>query len=366
MTQYRTFLIDHIDPLGQGVFKHEGEIFFIPKTLPREEGKFTVLKSSKGVNFGELIEVTNESDLRVIPDCPHYHTCNGCSYLHTGLEEEHKFKLGHLRRMIERSLETDIDIELITNSKRFAYRNRVQLHYVKSAKVIGFIGAKTKKIIPIQNCLLGSERIQNKILEFTVNDKWLSLIPKSEPIKGHVEFFEKDGKVEIIWNKKYSDGGFEQVNPEVNKIFLSTISDLFSNRALNILDLFGGAGNLVNNLSVESKLSVDIYPGTQQSKDKLNLNLFGDSALQEFKMSTFQKFDTLFVDPPRSGFTYLDQWTRELEPRELLYVSCHPATMVRDLCDVIREYEIKRIFLLDFFPGTKHFEAAVYLTKKQQ
>ena len=57
MTQLRKFIIDHIDPLGQGVFKQDGEIFFIPKTLPNEEGDFEVLKSSKGVNFGKLVKL---------------------------------------------------------------------------------------------------------------------------------------------------------------------------------------------------------------------------------------------------------------------------------------------------------------------
>ena len=369
MTQPKKFIIDHIDPLGQGVFKESGEIYFIPKTLPGEEGTFDVKRSSKGVNFCELQSLSIKSEVRQNSDCPHYDTCNGCAYLHTNLANEQLFKISHLKRMISRSFSLDEDnlqVELISSYKRFAYRNRIQLHYASSAKVIGFMAPKSKRIIPIKNCLLASKKLQNEIMRFTKDDDWLNLIPRNSPPKGHIEFFEKDDGVQITWNKRYAEGGFEQVNPSTNKLMLEKIADLFSDRSLKILDLFGGGGNLVKGIKCEEYLSVDIYSETETSPNKLSLNLFGQSALSEFKGQNSKKFDTLFVDPPRSGFTYLDSWTQEFNPNELLYVSCHPATMVRDLKPVLARFNIEKIFLLDFFPGTKHFEAAIYLTKKQQ
>lgn len=366
MTQLKKFIIDHIDPLGQGVFKKDGEIFFIPKTLPGEEGEFEVLRSSKGVNFGKLVKVSEKSELRQKPKCPHYDECNGCSYLHTNLSEEHKLKISHLKRMLSLGLGHETELEIITNNQRFDYRNRIQLHYHQRAMVIGFKEAKSSTIIPIKNCILASKLVQEKVLELTKDFNWLKVIPPKSPERGHLELFEKNGKLSISWNQKYAEGGFEQVNPQVNELFLEKITNLFSDHGLSILDLFGGSGNLVKGISDSKHVSVDIYPEKDRSHTKINLNLFESSALSQFQSQSTKSFNTMFVDPPRSGFTYLDHWTQAINPNQLLYVSCHPATMVRDLKKIMDTYQIEQTFLLDFFPGTKHFEAAIYLTKKQQ
>ena len=84
------FLIDHIDPLGQGVFKQDDQVFFIPKTLPGETGDFVIDKKSKGVHFGTCTQITNKSPERITPDCPHFDQCNGCHFLHTHYQNELK------------------------------------------------------------------------------------------------------------------------------------------------------------------------------------------------------------------------------------------------------------------------------------
>lgn len=361
-----SFIIDHIDPLGQGVFKNAEDVFFIPKTLPGETGTFQVTRSTKGVHFGELITIDSKSEQRQESLCPHFDKCNGCAYLHTSLENEQKYKLGHFTRMLNLGLGIelkDLEIELITNNERFGYRNRVQLHYCKRLKVIGFKAAKSKQIVPIANCLLASEKVQEKIKELTNKNTWLSMLPKGSPAQGHLEVFERNSKVKLNWNKNYAQGGFLQVNEKVNELFLDVVKSIFSKTQQSILDLFGGEGNLVKNLEAKS-LSVDIYPSGRESKNKFNLDLFKPNALAEFKSLNIQKFDSLIIDPPRSGFSHLDSWTQELDFEEILYVSCHPSTMIRDLRKVIDKFKVKRVLLLDFFPGTHHFEAAVYLTKK--
>lgn len=368
MTQSRpkSFLIDHIDPLGQGVFKNDGDIFFIPKTLPTETGTFKVNKSTKGVHFGEIITLDHESEERQTPLCPHFQNCNGCSYLHTSFDNEQKYKLTHFKRMLDLGLGISVDkneIELVTNNQRFGYRNRIQLHYCQKQKVLGFKAAKSKRIIPIKNCLLGSKKIQEKVISLNDENSWIHLVPKGSPNQGHLEIFERDNTIAINWNKKYAQGGFLQVNEKVNQLFLNIVKSIFSKDENTILDLFGGQGNLVKDLKCES-LSVDIYPFGQEAEDKFNLDLFKSSALEEFKSMHMNTFQSLVLDPPRSGFTHLDQWTQEFDFSDILYVSCHPSTMVRDLKKIISQYEVKRVLLLDFFPGTHHFEAAIYLTRK--
>ena len=88
------FKIDHLDPLGQGVSK-ENKITFIEKTLPGEIGSAEVYRKAKGVIFGRLTnpdKLEVESPDRIKPECPHFHECRGCQYLHTDYNNEIVFK----------------------------------------------------------------------------------------------------------------------------------------------------------------------------------------------------------------------------------------------------------------------------------
>lgn len=359
----KRFIIDHIDPLGQGVYKENTDIHFIPKTLPGESGSFKILNSSKGVHFGQLIEIEEKSQFRIEPKCPLFSECNGCSYLHTSFENEHDIKKSIYKRMIDYNFPTEKPIELITNGERFNYRNRVQLHYDTKQKKLGYKKRKSKFIINIDNCIIADIEIQKKLKTLQENANWINYLPKKHKPIGHLELFLKDGEVQLIWNKKYSDGGFTQVNTLVNQLLQNKISELYDNKNYKILDLFGGRGNLVKTLNTAKKLSVDIYPDGVPSGDFLHLDLFNESALSEFRKNYDSQFDTLFIDPPRSGFKDLEKWSKTLKPHEIFYVSCNPQTMGRDLRALTDTYKVQNIFLIDFFPGTSHYEAAVRLTK---
>ena len=93
-----TFLIEHLDPLAQGVDKTSDKITFIPKTLPDEVGIAEVKSSAKGVRFAKLVELSKKSQIRIKPECPHFDSCSGCDYLHTNYENEIIFKGKVLKR----------------------------------------------------------------------------------------------------------------------------------------------------------------------------------------------------------------------------------------------------------------------------
>jgi 23S rRNA (uracil1939-C5)-methyltransferase len=360
----KRFIIDHIDPLGQGVYKENTDIYFIPKTLPGESGSFKTLNSSKGVHFGQLISVEEKSEFRIEPECPLFSECNGCSYLHTDFENEHNLKKNIYKRVIDYNFPSDKPIELISNGERFNYRNRVQLHYDTKQKRLGYKKRKSKFIINIDNCLIADIAIQKKLKSLQENANWIHLLPKKHKATGHLELFVKGDEVQLIWNKKYSDGGFTQVNTLVNQLLQNKISDIYHNKNHKILDLFGGRGNLVNPLATTKKLSIDIYPDGAPPGDFLHLDLFKESALSEFTEKHENDFNILFIDPPRSGFKDLEKWSKTLKPSEIFYVSCNPQTMGRDIRGIMQDYEVGNVFLIDFFPGTSHYEAAVRLTKR--
>ena len=147
----------------------------------------------------------------------------------------------------------------------------------------------------------------------------------------------------------------------MNKKLRSLIKDRITGKNLEILDLFGGSGNLTRELSQCKVQIIDISPPPKELKShqsyfRINLKK-GFGPIKEH-------FDVLILDPPRAGFKDIDIFFKSSIAKDFFYISCNPATLKRDLEKVSDIYNILEIHLLDFFPSTYHFETLVYLSKR--
>jgi 23S rRNA (uracil1939-C5)-methyltransferase len=96
------------------------------------------------------------------------------------------------------------------------------------------------------------------------------------------------------------------------------------------------------------------------------MDLYDDQTLSNFtRRIGGSGFDTMLIDPPRRGFPGLDSWVKKIKPRHVLYVSCNPASLVRDLRNLCTRFRFKSIQLLDLFPTTSHFETLVLLEMRK-
>lgn len=359
------FIIDHIDPLGQGVYKQEENIFFIPKTLPGESGIAKILKRKKGVYFCKVIELYTKSTQRVESTCPHYNVCNGCHFLHTSYEDELEYKKVSFSRMLK-FLNYSGNIEVLAAPQRLQYRNRIQLHYNQDAQILGFKDGKSNRIIEVPHCKISKSSISKKLTNLYIDQNWLIQSFNHSP-KGHIEIYDSPEGLKTTWNQQYSSGGFTQVNQDMNKKMQDYLhSYLESIERGRVLDLFGGRGNLSNSYS-KNRLVVDIYDNKDElGEEFFSLNLHKENALDKFnKEYPGEDFQTLIIDPPRAGFPLIKQWVEEKSPQNICYISCHPQTMIRDLKKIqeLDNYSIKNVVLLDLFPSTFHFEALVTLER---
>ena len=359
----KKFIIDHIDPFGQGVYKEDDNIFFIPNTLPNEEGSFEIIKKKKGVHFTKVVELTKTSPKRLDPSCQHFELCNGCHFLHTDYDQEILFKNATYQKLLKNLDKSFQTFRTISSQTRLGYRNRIQLHYDFKANKLGFYSTFGKKIISVPQCKIFNKALQARFDQ--LQRDWKRQIKKQgEPHKGHVELYLKDGQVKESWNKAYSEGGFTQVNQAANERLKDQLrAKLESTVNLKILDLFGGNGNLIQNLNKEYALSVDLYPNELRNNSFFHLNLFHKDALREFSKNVERDFNTLIIDPPRSGFKDFKAWVEYISPQRIIYISCHPQTMIRDLQSIAELYECKDNFLIDLFPATYHLEAMIILEK---
>jgi len=350
-----------MDPLGQGVSRKGEVVTFIPKTLPSEQGQAVITRKRKGVQFARLKELTTVSPLRSEPACVYFEACPGCHYLHTDYQSELRFKQQAFARMLKPFNISEAEIEVKASPKRLGYRNRLQLHYREHR--FGLIDAVHDAIVEIPKCKILEEPLRQEMRKFYQS----RAIPKSEPSSGHCELYLKDDQVQVVWNKAYADGGFTQVNQAMNEILRDSVAALGADEKDSpVLDLFSGSGNLSEAFfkAGRARLMLDASPNVHSLKDYRQLNLFKPAALETFKRE-FKKinYELMLIDPPRKGFSLFKAWVDAVKPKKIIYVSCKAATMLRDVKEISCEYKIKKVMLLDLFPGSYHFEALLLLEK---
>lgn len=366
------FHIQHLDPFAQGVHKDEKGVVFINKTLAGEKGKAKILKKSKGVYFAGLISIDQTSEKREQADCPHFHECQGCHYLHTSYSEELELKKTALSHNLKQLQLPEITVH--PHSRRHSYRNRIQWHYDAKEKKIGLINTNEgKEIIPTPDCRLALPEIQESFRDFLQSQWWSQNQVKKNP-KGHIEFSldQKSQKVTTHFNSPYAASGFTQVNQEMNKkaIQLVTrwIKDFIAPGQL-IVDLFGGSGNLTSQLTDHEVLVVDSFKPRSdlaQHQTFLKANLFKDDALlsiQKFIKPSKKKVAALIFDPPRSGHKQIASYVEAFRPTVIIAMSCNSSTLARDLKS-ITGHIVEQVHLLDFFPSTYHMETLALLKRE--
>lgn len=356
------FVIDSIDPLGQGVCKQDGKITFIAKTLPGESGTARLCRSGKGVGFARLETLEQASSEREEAACPHYAVCPGCHYLHTSYDTELRLKQQSLERLLSQAGIDPAALQVRPATMRLGYRNRIQLHY--RHKYIGLVDALSDTIVEIPQCQIIRPELIPHLQALYADKSWAN----TRKGGGHCELYLKDGAVSLAWNGPYAHGGFSQVNCDMNRVLCDSVTEYMRGlEATSVLDLFAGDGNLTNALvaaGTVERVMVDTT-GTGSGSGFVRQDLFVDDALQEFrKRCPRKRFDLMVLDPPRKGFPALNDWVRAFRPQHLVYVSCNPATLVRDLESLEAKYRMDGILLIDLFPATYHFETVVLLTFK--
>ena len=314
------------------------------------------------MQFAQLESVDKPARNRVQPSCQHFDTCPGCHYLHTDYQSELTYKKQALLRALKKTPFDPKALNVVASPHRDAYRNRIQLHYRDGH--IGFINGLSDSLVEIPQCRIMREDLQTSFSSLYNDKTWR----ESHTGSGHCELYLKDGEVSLAWDRPYSHGGFTQVNESMNDVLKEHVdSFLAGSKPKSILDLFCGDGNLSNAITeqLESKrIMIDSASSTRHA-DFVQLDLLKDNALAKFRREHQRNsFDVMLLDPPRAGFKNLPEWVAAFEPKKIVYVSCAPATLARDLAGISDAYTIDSVTLLDMFPGTYHFETVAAISPR--
>lgn len=401
--------IEKLDHQGRGIGFINEKITFIPFCLPDDIVEVIITKEKKKYNEGRIVKYIEKSEKHIKQNCPYYKFCGGCDLRHMSYDDQLKFKENKVKEIIHKFTDSNIKIDNIIGSSLFDnYRNKVTF---KINKKLGLCEKNSNDIINIDNCLLLDDKINNLIKYINSIDlsNVNSVVIKStyftkqtciilytnEKFDENLEFLEKftdtiiinrNGKEEI----KYGKGNiFENLDNLIFKISPSSFFQVNSKQTLNlynlvlekctlkgkeiVYDLFCGTGTISLFLSRWCQKVIGIEINKDAIKDateNMYLNniknctfLAGD--VSKIIKSQKEKADIIVVDPPRAG---LDNITIEnvfrLNPEKIVYVSCDPITLARDLKILSEKYHIESVTPVDMFPNTYHVECVCVLKLK--
>jgi len=395
--------ITNLDHNGNGIGKLNNKIVFVERALPNEIVEINIIKEKKKYIEASIKKIIKKSKERINNPCPYYDKCGGCDLLHLDYDNQLVFKKQKIENIINQYLNTKIKINNIVGSdNNFYYRNKTTFQ-VKEA--IGFYKNKSYDIIPVEKCLISNKLINksinylktldlkyvNKIvckasnkelmIIIDTNTKNLNIedlknIASSIYLKINETYILKHGKTHIeesIGNYTYlvSPDSFFQINSNTCFKLYSKIKEYVGNDN-NVLDLYCGTGSIgifvsqnnnVLGIEINEYAIKDAIENAKINNIK-NINFICGETSKQLSKINFNP-DVIIVDPPRSGLTKdtIDNICK-FKANKLIYVSCDPMTLARDLNLLINEYDIKEFTPFDMFPNTKHIESLVLLKRK--
>jgi 23S rRNA (uracil1939-C5)-methyltransferase len=345
---------------GKGVGREQGKAVFVPYTIEGELVSAEIVREKKQFAEAELVEVKENSPHRVTPECPYFGRCGGCAYQHVEYEHQLAIKWRQVRNVLQRIGKLkDIPLRpIIPSPKQYEYRNRITVHGQDG--VIGFFRRDSHRLIDIERCPISCGEVNRALTE----------LRERNPRDGHYT-------LRTFSNRRV----FSQTNDEVAHVLRDLIVDLVPPNQDLLIDAYCGAGffakALLNKFNRVVGIDWDKFAIAAAKEDATDKEIYiaGDveeelqqvGAVHLNRPSGANDPDSgrlrsiaptaIIVDPPATGLgPNARKAIVNLAPTTLIYVSCNPATLARDLKELQEKFTIDSITPLDMFPQTAEIE----------
>jgi 23S rRNA (uracil1939-C5)-methyltransferase len=361
---------------GEGLGFLEGKAVFVPGVLPGEKVRVRVAQRRRDFDRTALLEVLEPSPHRVSPPCGLAGICGGCDWLHIRYEEQLSQKAGIVRETMRRTGGIARETIGIEPSPPLGSRHRAQVHRDGKGK-LGYMAVGSNRVVPVESC---------PIVARPIDGVFKGTVPAPESLDRFTVFSDgefvategidddRDLMARVCGrNLVFSVGCFFQSNlPVLEKLVPWALEGLAGESAA---DLYCGVGLFGSFLSERFSRIVCVESGAM-SLSYARRNIPGP-AHEFFPMSVEQwiasgaargRFDTVIVDPPRPGLgAEARAWLCEAAPNRLVYVSCNPVTLARDLGELCGNgFVLGDLRLFDFYPQTSHIEAVAKLSLERK
>ena len=357
---------------GEGVARVESFVVFVPLVLVGEEVEAEITEVKKQFARARLLSVRRASPERVPPRCPHFGVCGGCQYQHVDYAGQLRLKERQIRELLQRlgGISGDVVQPMIPCPQPYGYRNRLlirsQWNKREQRLVIGFLGQDNRFVVDLEECAIAEPALNEQIRQVRAHP------PPRGGLKVQLRI-QPEGWV-------VPRDSFFQNNLFLLPRLVATVRERLQDSGVrHLVDAYCGVGFFGLELAdlVESFVGVEydrlaVAAARQNAQQRGVGNgefVAGDAvALLPELLARFSAERTAVVlDPPRVGcraeaITPL----RAARPAQILYVSCHPATLARDLEALCAGgvYRVVRVVPLDMFPQTQHVECVADLRRE--
>jgi len=359
---------------GEGVARHGDFVVFVAFALPGETMEVEITEVKKNFARARLLRVLTPSPERVEPRCRYYGDCGGCQYQHYAYAAQIRLKQKQVRDILERigGFENPPVAAVIPCPQQYNYRNRImvrsQWDKTMQALNIGFIRADSRLVVDVQECDISMPGVNEQLRRTRANP----------PPKGGIKVVLRE--TPPGWDVP-KDAFFQNNTAMLDPLISVARERLTQSGNRYLIDTYCGVGFF------SIALAPDVVEFAGVEYDRLaaeaanrNLALHGvkngsyiSGKTEEHLSTLLRRFPaletTVILDPPRTGCPPKSMENlRNSGVSQILYVSCHPATLARDLNVLCQEqvYELAQVTPVDMFPQTQHIECVADLRRKQR
>ncbi len=367
-----TVTIEDIAFGGEGVGRIEDFVVFVPFVLVGEVVEAEVTEVKKRFARTRLLRVIQASPERVQPLCRYFGDCGGCQYQHIDYPAQLRLKYKQICDLFERigGIDAKVVAPVVPCPQPYGYRNRIMIRSqwdkFKQGLNIGFIRADNRLVVDIEEC---------KIAEPALNEQ-IQHVRAHPPPKGGIKVVLRVAAEN--WEVP-RDSFFQNNFFLLPKLVEAVRECLRQGNARHLVDVYCGVGFFGIELAdlVEAfvgveldQLAIKAAKRNAAARNRLNGEFIAGRA-EELLPRLLERFSagatSVLLDPPRTGCLPGSlALLRQVRPRQIIYVSCHPATMARDLNILCAEgvFELMHVIPLDMFPQTAHIECVADLRLK--
>jgi tRNA/tmRNA/rRNA uracil-C5-methylase (TrmA/RlmC/RlmD family) len=368
---------------GHFIARYESAVIFVRHAIPGEKCRIEITSVGSSFNRADVVEVLEASSDRVSAPCQYSNRtgCGGCDFQHVSQPRQLKLKADVITEQFSRIAKIDMHVEVESVGESLGWRTRVTSTTDHKGQ-LGFIGARSHKIIPVSNCLVATQEVGFQEL---VSRKWkgdmrveiaasntgqrsISLVAirsetKSRLSEGPAVLHEDVlGKTLQVSNDSFWQG--HKSAPTI----LSTVVQEFAEVSPgdHVLDLYGGVGLFTAALvdAVQENGVITLIEGSKSATGDATKNFLSNPNVKIITgdvakhLPRITAANVVVLDPPRDGAGKLviNEIAR-LSPRKTVYVACDPAALARDTRYFLDlGYSLVKLRAFDLFPMTHHIE----------
>lgn len=383
--------IDSLSNQGDGVGRYGNWVVFVPYSLPGERVRARIYRNDKNCSMADLVEVLEAAPQRVEPVCPLFGACGGCQYQHLSYSAQLEWKTAQVADLMRLQAGLELPVNpAVPSPQTYGYRSKITPHFhkPKDAKIasIGFLRTGSRsEVCDVKQCPIAMQAINDalpavrKATQQAASQYKRGATLLMRVSEGTVITNSNAICTEQVGNLSFHflAGDFFQNNPFILPAFTGYVARQACADGIHYLvDAYCGSGLFALTLAphfdkvmgVEvSETSADWARANARSNGISHAFFLAASAEAIFEQVDFPAEESaVVIDPPRKGCdkAFLNQLFA-FAPKRVVYVSCNPATQIRDLAEFDKAgYRVADVQPFDLFPQTKHLECVATLEKQ--